>query len=36
MYRRHLLGIRPSPAAPRPALVVRLDVRRRERLAAKR
>jgi hypothetical protein len=36
MHRRHQLVITPSPGAPRPALLVRLEVRRYERLAARR
>ena len=36
MHRRHQLAITPTPAMPRPALLVTLEVRRRERLAAQR
>jgi hypothetical protein len=36
MHRRHLLGITWSPAVQRPALLVTLEVRRRERLEVHR
>jgi hypothetical protein len=36
MHRRRLFRITSSPATQRPALLVNLEVRRRERLAAQR